>query len=542
MESGTFVVNHRLHRASSDRVSETVRQRVQIVDVFVVLALGFLKFFLVLPAIGPTSLYRDDAWQALSVRVDDIRDVLQTGVTSPGFALLLRFISKADEVSEQTLQAPALLAGILGPMVAFAISRWWGLSRSASIVTAMLLCVAPAHTDYTTRVKPYTLDAIATLVCLAISKSACDAPRKRIPWMLLVVAAVVSTSISATAGLAASTMVLVVAIIRRFDAPDQRWKDLVILLLFGCLLASWYSFVLDARLNVALHEFWRDRMAHWEDGLVQAVKSIAANILRVFASLIPDNTDTALVPSAFLYLVPLAMLYAVLAFAGIVRVWQTNWRYGMVLSTPLFLAVTLCAVGKFPLGGGRTDLYLAPIIAITVGCLLDWRPIRPYAVPLAATLCGVLSIAAGIGARATYPQEDLKSLTADVEERAGSNDRILVFPETAYMYALYSRASVRTEPDPLSMTGFTPKLDDPRVFLMPGFEFGTSIHEQGESACVVQLEKAMSEHPPRIWVVASTYFPEDTLPILDERLKENGWLEESTQQHTNARVRVWHRQ
>jgi hypothetical protein len=517
----------------------TLSKHVNIVDALLAIFLGSLKFFLVVPAIGPASLYRDDAWQALSVRVGEWRDALQTGVTSPGFAVLLRWISNDDQISEQTLQSPALLAGLLGPMVLYVIARWWGLSRSASFVSAMLLCVAPTHTNYTTRVKPYTLDAIATLVCLVISKFACDLPGKRFPWIMLVAVAALSMSISTTAGLAALAMVLAVACIRWSEASDQRWKDLMLLLLFVGFLWIWYWFILQAKSNVALRESWRDRMVHWEDGLLHAIQSLVSNVLRVFASLIPDNTDTTLVPSAFLYLIPLALLYAALAAVGFAMVGRSNWRYGLVLSAPLILAITLSLAGKFPLGGGRTDLYLVPIIVLLVGMVFDWRPIRAYSAPFALTLCGILSIAACFGARASYPREDLKSLTAEVEKQASPNDRILVFPETAYMYALYSRMQMRTEPDPLSMTGFTPRLDDPRVLMMPGFQLGTSIHEQGESACVELLEKAMNEHPPRIWLVASTYFPEDTLPILEDRLKQEGWREEIIQKYVNAQVRIW---
>jgi hypothetical protein len=77
--------------------------------------------------------------------------------------------------------------------------------------------------------------------------------------------------------------------------------------------------------------------------------------------------------------------------------------------------------------------------------------------------------------------------------------------------------------------------------MLPGFQFGTAIHELGEAACVQQLDKAMKELPPKIWLVASTYFPDDTLPILDDRLKQAGWHEETSLQYTHAVARIWTR-
>lgn len=211
----------------------------------------------------------------------------------------------------------------------------------------------------------------------------------------------------------------------------------------------------------------------------------------------------------------------------------------MIVAAPFLLAITLFIAGKFPLGGGRTDLYLAPLVTFLAAHVLEWRRLRPYSTWIGAFTCSALAIAAIVGAKASYPREDLRSLTAEVEQQAGPDDQILVFPETTYMYALYSRAQVRVVNDPLSMTGFTPALSDPRVSMMPGMQFSTSIYKRGEAVCLAQLEQAMLAKPPHIWLVASTYYSEDTLPVLDERLKEKGWCEQRVLHQANASARVW---
>ena len=211
----------------------------------------------------------------------------------------------------------------------------------------------------------------------------------------------------------------------------------------------------------------------------------------------------------------------------------------VLLAAPFLFAIALFVAGKFPLGGGRTDLYLAPLQTLLVANVLQWRRLQPYSNWVAAIACSGLLIAAGIGARASYPQEDLRTLTAQIEQQAGPDDRILVFPETTYMYALYSRAQVSVTTDPLSMTGFTPVLSDARVSMMPGMQFNTSIFPRGEAVCVAQLDEAMRARPPKIWLVASIYYPQDTLPILDERLKAGGWRERAALRSTNAVARIW---
>ncbi len=509
-----------------------------LMDAILLLLLLAFKFLLVAPALAPSSLYRDDAWQALAVRVNGPVDITKTGVTAPGFAWGLRLLGAAP-LSEIALQTPALVAGLLGPLLLFILARWWGLSRAASLLCAMLLCVAPTHTEYTIRVKPYTLDALATIACLMIAKVACDQPNKRLAWFLLIGFSTVAFLISATAGLAAFAMVIAVAVIRRLDARTYESSDFVLLAIYVTILGLWYVFILDAKSNEALYAYWQNRFVAWNDGPTAVLKSLLSNGARVFSGLIPDQTDTAQVPSALRYLIPLALLYGVVAAAGLAMLTKSNWRYGMIVAAPFLLAVTLFMAGKFPLGGGRTDLYLAPLVALLAAHILEWRRLQSYSPWIGAITCCVLAIAAIVGAKASYPREDLRSLTVEVEQQAGPDDRILVFPETTYMYALYSRAQVRVVNDPLSMTGFTPALSDPRVSMMPGMQFSTSIYKRGEAVCLAQLEQAIRANPTHIWLVASTYYSEDTLPILDERLKEMGWHEQRVLHQANAAARVW---
>lgn len=206
-----------------------------ILDVAMLLLLLTLKCFLVAPALAPSSLYRDDAWQALAVRVSAPPDITKTGVTAPGFAWGLRVLNSSP-ISEIALQAPALAAGLLGPLLLFILARCWGLSRAASLLCAMLLCVAPTHTEYATRVKPYTLDALATIACLALARIACNQPNKRLPWALLIGLSAAAFILSATAGLAAFAMVVTVAAIRRLDAKPYERSDLVLLAVYATIL------------------------------------------------------------------------------------------------------------------------------------------------------------------------------------------------------------------------------------------------------------------------------------------------------------------
>jgi hypothetical protein len=259
----------------------------------------------------------------------------------------------------------------------------------------------------------------------------------------------------------------------------------------------------------------------------------------VFAALLPDNQDTQSNPLALVYLVPLSALYAGATLLGLLNFWRKDWAFAAVVTSPLVFSLLLSLAGKYPLGGGRTDLYLAPIIVVLAANSLAIVVSQLHARLLAIVLGTALCIPALLGTRAIYPQEDLRSLVNEIERTADIEDKIMVYPETAYMYALYSGWDISVIKDPLSMTGFTPTTTDTRVSMMPGFEFQTDLHAEGLAVCMSQVLAAIEAKPPHIWLVASTYFAEDQLPEIDATMVSQGWQVDSSIHFENAVAQQW---
>ncbi len=495
-------------------------------DGLVLFLLALMPLLLVLPSLSPFSLYRDDAWQALATRVPWSSDLFRVSVTAPGFAAVLRAWCGLTGTSELALQVPAVVGGVLGPPVLFLLGRRLGFSRVAAFLAGLLLAVGPTHVAYSARVKPYTLDAVFSVGLIFLALSVVDHPRRAGAWMRLIGFASLSLVFSGSITIVALPVIVVSAV----SVGADRWALRRILggvCFFVGLMSIWYFVVLDAPSNEALKEYWAKYFIPINQGLWQAFFSL----LKVTGSLLV----TAIRKRRSLFgpeMIVVGAAAAALTAGMLILPWLVSrWAWALLV-TPVGLAYALAAAAIAPLGGGRTDLYLMPVILLLLVCPIEWlfRRRPPLGIGAAAAVGMVVLVLSLSTWGNTYPGEDLKSLTRAVESKAAPEDRIVVYPETTYMYAFYSKAGIGIQADDLSMTGFTPTSDDPRVHMLPGFEFtrNTPVYLRGEQHCVKILKETIRELAQSrgggIWIVASTFYPEDRLSVLDETLREANYV------------------
>jgi len=480
--------------------------------------LASLLLWLVLPSLGPQSLYRDDAWQVLIARQRNWADVARFGVTAPGFGLLLSAWLAASGFSEAAAQVPSLVAGALGPPGLYLLARTIGLSRLAALLAGLLLAVTSSQVVESARVKPFTLDALFAIILSALVLAVLRDPARRGRWLALAGSGGLALLVSAQAALpAASGLMACLFAARRCSSSVRLWGTATVAC-FGVAMLSWYLIVVGSSGREALHEYWAQSFLPWDAGL-RSMARAAVKITDAFF-------DHALngIPFAWVLGVPLAGIGAVLGS----RVLDADRTAVLVL--PFIQAWLLNSAGRVPLGGGRIDLYLLPFLFVLLALPLEWLKARRPAFALAlgySAIC-IIVLAAVWQRQSRYPREDLRSLTASVEDLARPEDSIVVYPETSYPYAVYSRFQSRLEPDPLSMTGFTPVSNDARVDMLPGFQFGTGgpVFHRGERRCVELLKAAIARARRRggaVWIVQSLLFPEDQLPELDETLRQSGF-------------------
>lgn len=434
------------------------------VDVGVAAVLALVAALVRLPALGPSSLWLDDAWVALVARADGPADVWRVAVTAPGHTVALATWLRTVGFSETAAQLPAFAAGALGPAVAFVVARRLGRSRPAALLAGALLLSAPVHVAMSGRVKPYTLDAVLSLLVVAgawalvtrirAARGGDDpaGPATR-TWAVAVGAGAVAVMVSAAlAPMVAGAVLAVGRATRRSPTLRARWLAATAAL--GVLLAAWWLAVLRPSIRPGLVAYWAP---HFLDtsGPAEFARDLGASLVRLL--------DGAVA-------VPWPLTLAVvLVGAGVLAVRD---RVALVLLTaPFGVMIVLATLQRAPLGGGRTDTFLFPLVALLVAAAVDVAPRGRPAVATATIVVALAAVVLGFARPPTYPAFDVRPLVAAAES---SGAPIVVYPSARWAYALYTTHDVTLVDDPDEATGFDveiagvavlpPHRDDPTAY------------------------------------------------------------------------------
>lgn len=448
------------------------------VDVVVVAALLGVALLLRWPALDPSSLWLDDAWVALVGRVDSLGEVSRTIVTAPGFTVLLwawlRGVGAAGPtgVSELLAQLPALMAGGLGIVATYVVARRLPtVGRAGATLAAAVVVAAPVHITYSTRVKPYTLDGLLAVVVAGVAlwamRGASPARPDRRPLVLALVgigATVVSSSAALAVAGAFGALLLGAwrgdvhggeagvddeGVTEQPAGGWHTWRPVLLGLgLYAVFAAAWWLVVLRRTVTDGLRGYWADHYLPPTDlgAAAEAFVSGGRDLLEALAPL----------P----WFVTLVLLGALL-LVGV------RWRSPLVALwlVPVVVSFGLAVLEIAPWGGGRTDAYLVPLVALSAAAVFgaagdESRRLRasPWIARSAAAFAGGLLVAAALTAQAEYPPEDVGPLVARVEEQADPDDAVVVYSATRLAWALYSDDPVRLVVDEAEATGFDVEL------------------------------------------------------------------------------------
>ena len=384
-------------------------------------ALAALAIGLRVGPLGPSSLWLDDAWVALISRAHGAGDVWTMGFTFPGFAVLLRLWFGVVGFSETTAQVLPFAFGVAGPAL-----LWWvcvrrGLTVGASLVAAGVLLASPVHLEYSTRVKSYTLDALLAIGLLAAGWWLIDQPRSARRWAVAVGAAAAATMMSAAVAPYALAIVVAGAL------AGGLVEALVAGAAYGGFALVWWFAALDRAVNPGLR-------AYWHDFYVDGVGDLASGLHRLLDGFAP---------------LPVWVTALVLVAAG-VGLAARRPALLLLLGVPVLVAVGLAVMEMAPLGGGRTDTFLYPALAVAVAAGLEPFLTRWW---VGAAVIGGLAVLAPTAG--PYPREDVRPLVAFVESERSADEAVLVYPATRWAYALYTSSPVRFSRDPDDAPGYS---------------------------------------------------------------------------------------
>lgn len=446
------------------------------------------------PGLTSHGLYRDDAWPALATRTD-LRQAMRLGVTVPGFELALRAWLGLGR-STLWAQAPVLVASVATVAGVYVLARRVGSGRVAGLVAGAMLALAPVNVVYATRVKQYAFDGLGALALMAAAVWLWQRPGSWRRWGLLLAVAML------TGFLSASTVP--VAVVAMATCAWKGWRGgrvsrrpaVVVPVAFAASLAAYAALVLGA-VPPPLRALWA---TNFIDG------SRAGRLVETTT----DVLDMLMAGLIYRHgaLGPAVLVLVVVGAAAFRR------DLAVLVLGPLAVALVLALAERVPLGGGRTDSYLYPGLALATAMAVQRAlDLRPLARLPGNALNGVAAVAIVLFALTSgrqhvrlnpYPGADLAALQTDIRRQMEPGDGIVVSPFSRYPWALSSRRRALIVFSPAYTTGFTVSSSEPDELVIAA-EY---VEEGYDPAAAVRFAAGHR----RVWYVVTDTPPSDTPP------------------------------
>lgn len=407
------------------------------------------------------TLYRDDAWVALTTRVP-LATAARMVVTTPGFVLGERAWIGWFPHSVWLEQLPTFVASVLGIVAVGRLARWWGLSVPASLVAAGLVAVAESDVVYATRIKPYAFDVLGACLILWLAERCRRQGFRGAPWLAaasIVVCAFSLTPVPLVIGV--WVVIGVEAVLRRRLSAGLVASAAVTAL---GLLVLWLAVRggISPRLRTSWDGYYLvTSSAH---GLAHSARTIVSGLLAGFGVTTPQLGIRGL---GTIDRVAILALFVV----GLVRCRR------QLLPLAAIASAVICSIPSLePLGTGRTDAYLYPAIAMVVaeGATVAWRGVRKLGQPVAVGVLVASLVFGGLLAadrvlhRPTYPGGDFRPVSALITMTQQGGGLVVVGGTARWPWAYYDAHRVVIRHSSLFNNGYTPLSDSPNVIVIPG--------------------------------------------------------------------------
>ena len=426
-------------------------------------------------------------------------------------------------VSRSTLwaQAPVLAASVASIVATYLLVRRVGCGRTPALVAGGVLTLSPVHVLYATRLKQYSFDALLSVAVIAAALWLWSRLGSRARWSVLLgvctAAALFSAStvpVGIVAMAASAWRGLRGPGVPRSEsdaAPGTAFGSRLPARRLAVVVPAVYALVMAGYAAAVLGSVPPQLRALWEPGFVDASRpgrllSTTWDVVSAFAAGLLYRRG------------PVGPLLLAVAVVGAVA-----YRRDLAVLAvgPLAVAFALAVARRAPFGGGRTDAYLYPGVALAVALAVQkaidtgWlaraggrRPRSGHAGRLVhgAVAVGVVAFALTAGrAHVRHnpsPRMDMAGLQAAVARQQEPGDGIVVTPFSRYPWALYGDRR-------------------PVVGLSSRFTTGFTVHDRSPDALIVEAEYVEEGYDPgvvvpfaerhrRVWYVATDSPPSDT--------------------------------
>jgi hypothetical protein len=200
------------------------------------------------------------------------------------------------------------------------------------------------------------------------------------------------------------------------DAIRANWGGRLVYVVAGVAMVAAFAVLAlgpaHAQRDSALSGYWVAQLADWNRPLRVPVWAAAAML----------EVDRYA-------LFPLGQLLLPLALVGAARMARTDGRLLTVLLAPAGLTLLAALLGRYPFGGGRVNVFLAPgyILLVAAGLPPAWVWLRRRARPALVLVVGLLAVPLGQTLYRTavpWPRPDVRAPVAFVLATAPPADAI----------------------------------------------------------------------------------------------------------------------
>jgi hypothetical protein len=451
------------------------------------------------------TLYRDDAWVALTTRVP-LGTAARMVVTTPGFVLAERAWIGWFGHNLVLEQLPTFLASVAGIAVVGRLARWWGLSAPASLVAAGLVAVANADVVYATRVKPYAFDLLAACLVLWLAESIRRDGAGRELWLAVASVCICAFSLTPVPLVIGVWVALGVdALVRK--RLSMRLVASAVVTAAG-LAALWLA--VKGGVSPRLRSSWDGHYL-----VVSSAHAFAHSARTIVDGLVAGIGVTT--PSLGLHGLGGIDRVAILAFGvlGLIA-----WRRQLLPLAAVLSAVVLSIPSIVPLGTGRTDAYLYPALAMLVaeGAAVTWRAIARWLAPaLVVALAGTVAFAGLLGAdrvlhAPSYPGGNFAVVAAKLHHDLATGDLVVIGGTARWPWSYYDEPTVKIRFSDLYNNGYTTLSTVTNTVVIPG----TPIEGGYAPSVNTAVARARADRCADVAYVESDDWPAMPMTLLDD--------------------------
>lgn len=393
------------------------------------------------------SLWLDEVLQASGVLRYSLGELLHPSswnAAAPGYLLATRVATLLGGPTEYALRSIPLVSGLLSLFLFTRVADRFTTPRARTLAVA-LFSLSPFLIYYSSEVKQYATDVLATIVLLlvAVHLEQHEFTGRRAAGLWVAGTATVFFSQTSAFVLAGLAVIMLVEFVRKRARPAGL-RMLAVCVAWGFMFGVPYLlFVGRTAESGYLQSFWRSGFMPLPPRSVEDLAWFPDTFLKLFRDPLGTYHDVSI--ERGFYQAAAGMLCFV---AGLAWMRANRRRELSMLMTPVLVVLFASAFRLYPFGGtwitgGRVLLFLVPLLVpvMAEGAAQLWSALR-RTMPVVPALVIALLVAPSLTQALVaipYGRAEIKPILSYVREHWQQGDRLYVHYDNRHEFSFYAQ-------------------------------------------------------------------------------------------------------